>query len=78
MKNGEVAILFVHLVCFLVIILLVIMAALWNRAGHYIFVFWFLLLSIFYLFSSPNLSRCRLDVYHVYHTSTYGVAVVRI
>jgi len=29
------------------------MAALWNTAGHYIFVLWFLLLSsIFYLLSS--------------------------
>jgi len=53
------------------------MAALWNRTGHYIFVLWFLLffyLSIFF-FASPNLSRCRLDVYH---TSTHGVALVRI
>ena len=37
------------------------MAALWNRAGHYIFALWFLS-SIF--FSSPNLSGRRLDVYH--------------
>ena len=51
------------------------MAALWNRAGHYIFVLWFLLLSIFYLFSSPNLSRRRFDVCH---TPTHGVALVRI
>ena len=39
------------------------MAALCNRAGHYIFLpygFFFYLLS----FSSPNLSRRRLDVYH--------------
>jgi len=35
----------------------------------------FYLLSIFYLFSSPNLSGRRLDVYH---TSTHGVALVRI
>jgi len=48
-----------------------IMALLWNRAGHYIFGLWFL--SIF--FSSPNLSGSRLDVYH---TSTHGVALVRI
>jgi len=34
----------------------------------------FLLLS-FYLFSLPNLSSRRLDVYH---TSTHGVALVRI
>ena len=49
------------------------MAALWNRAGHYIFVLW--VSSIFYLFSSPILSRSRLDVYHTY---TYGVVLVRI
>jgi len=29
----------------------------------------------FFLFSSPNLSRRRVDVYH---TSTHGVALVRI
>ena len=54
------------------------MAVLWNRAGHYIFILWFLLLSIYlsiFLFSSPNLSRRRLDVCH---TSTHGVALVRI
>ena len=40
----------------------------------YIFMLWFvLLLSSF--FSSPNLSRRRLDVCH---TSTHGVALVRI
>jgi len=50
------------------------MAALCNRAGHYIFALWFLLSSIFF-FSSPNLSRCKLDVYH---TSTHGVALVRL
>ena len=48
-----------------------VMAALRSRCGHYIFVLWFLLL----IFSSPNLSRRRLDVYH---TSTHGVALVRI
>jgi len=43
-----------------------VMAALWNRAGHYIFALWFLLylLLSFYLFSSPNLSRRRLDICH--------------
>jgi len=51
-----------------------IMAALWNRPGHYIFALWFLLLSFFF-FSSPNLSSRRVDVYH---TSTHGVALVRI
>jgi len=51
------------------------MAALWNRAGHYIFILSFVLSSFFLLFSSPNLSHRRLDVYH---TSTHGVALVRI
>jgi len=49
-----------------------IMAALWNRADHYIFALWFL---YSFFFSSPNLSGCRLDIYH---TSTHGVALVRI
>jgi len=49
------------------------MVALWNRADHYIFALWFLL-SFFFL-SSPNLSGRRLDVCH---TSTHGVALVRI
>jgi len=53
------------------------MAALRNRAGHYIFVLWFL--SSFFLllsfFSSPNLGGHRLDVYHA---STHGVALVKI
>jgi len=52
------------------------MAALCNRAAI-IFLprdFLYLLLSIFF-FSSPNLSRRLLDVYH---TSTHGVALVRI
>jgi len=52
---------------------LLIMVTLWNRADHYIFVLWFLLLSFF--FSSPNLSGRRLDVCP---TSTHGVALVRI
>jgi len=50
------------------------MATLWNRAGHYIFALWFLLLSSFF-FSSPNLSGRRVDVYH---TSTHGVALLQI
>jgi len=53
-----------------------IMAALWNTAGHYIFVQCFLLLSYFFLsFSSPILSGRRLDVCHI---STHDVALVRI
>jgi len=38
----------------------------------YFFVLWFLLS---FFFSSPNLGRRRLDVYH---TATHGVALVRI
>jgi len=41
--------------------MLLVMAALWNRADHDIFALWFLLSSFF---SSPNLSRRRLDVCH--------------
>ena len=52
-----------------------IMAALRSRCGHYIFAMWFILLSIFFFYSSPNLSRRRLDVCH---TCTHGVALVRI
>jgi len=48
----------------------VFMAALRSRCGHYIFV-----LFLSSLFSSPNLSGRKLDVYH---TSTHGVALVRI
>jgi len=55
-------------------LLYVIMAALRSRCGHYIFALWFLSF-FFLLFSSPNLSGRRLDVYH---TSTYDVDVVRI
>jgi len=44
-----------------------LMAALWNRAGRYIFALWFLLLSFFLLFSSPNLSGRRMDVYILLH-----------
>jgi len=49
------------------------MVALWNRADHNIFILWFILSSFF--FSSLNLSGRRLDGYH---TSTHGVALVRI
>jgi len=52
--------------------LAIVMAALWNRAGHYISILWFL--SIFF-FSSPDLSGCTLEVYY---TLTHGVALVRI
>jgi len=67
-----------------------VMAALCNRAGHYIFALWFLMvalcnradhnifmlfLSSFFFFSSPNLSGPRLDIYH---SLAHGVALVRI
>jgi len=47
----------------------VILSAMRSRCGHYILVLFFL------LFFSPNLSGRRLDVYH---TSTSGVALMRI
>jgi len=47
----------------------------YGRRSHYIFALWFLLLSIFFFLSSPNLSGRRVDVYH---TSTHGIALVRI
>ena len=52
-----------------------IMVALCNRADHYNFTLWFLSSIFFFFFSSPNLGGRRLDVYH---TSTHGVALVRI
>jgi len=53
---------------------LLVMVALWNRADHYIFMLWFVLLLLLLLFFSlPNLSRRRLDVYH---TSAHGVVLV--
>jgi len=64
---------------------LLVMAALHGRWGHYIYGrpvyaadadIIFLSCGFFLLFySSPNLSGRRLDVYH---TSTHGVALVRI
>ena len=51
------------------------MVALWNRETIYIFMLWLVLSSFFFFFSSPNLSRRRLDVCH---TPTHGVALVRI
>jgi len=56
-------------------LILLFMVALWNRADYYIFILSFVLLLSFFFFSSPNLSRRRLDVYH---TSTHGVALVQI
>jgi len=53
------------------------MAALRSRCGHYIFALWFL--SIFYLsFFIPRLISAVGDWMSVYHTSTHGVALVRI
>ena len=42
----------------------IIMAAL-SRCGRYIFAMWFLLQSLF-IFSSPNLSGHRVDIYHTH------------
>jgi len=64
--------------CWPLMITGLIMAAQCNRVGHYIFALWFLSSSSFLLssfFSSPNLSRHRLNVCH---TSTHGVALVQI
>jgi len=55
------------------LVMTIFMAALCNRCGHYMLALWFLSSSFF--FSSPNLSGRRLDVYH---TSTHGVALMRI
>jgi len=56
--------------------ILLFMVALCNRADYYIFIrFLSFSSSSSSSFSSPNLSGRKLDVYH---TSTYGVALVRI
>jgi len=51
----------------------------YEIGGHYIFALWllsfFLSIFLFFFISTPNLSGRRLDVYH---TSTPGVALVRI
>jgi len=50
------------------------MVALCNRETIYIFMLWFvLLLLLSSFFSSPNLSRRIMDVYH---TSAHGVVLV--
>ena len=52
--------------------MLLIMFALWNRADHYIFALWFFPSSFF--FSSPNLSRRRLDVhFHQFRIQVWNV-----
>jgi len=56
-----------------------IMVALWNRADHYILILWFLLSSFFlssFLFLAST-QRSEIGCL-VYHTSTHGVALVRI
>jgi len=50
------------------------MVALYNTADHYIFALWLL---SFYLFLFPRLISAAGD-WIVYHTSTHGVALVRI
>ena len=54
---------------------LLIMAALRNRAAHHIFALWFFSIYLSVFFSSPNLSGHRLEDYN---TSKHGVALVRI
>ena len=51
-----------------------IMAALWNRADHYIFILWFLL-SIFYLFFLTQSQRSQSGCLPYF---THGVALVHI
>jgi len=58
-----------------IIVYLIIMVALCNRADHYIFILFLLSSSFFFFFSSPNLSGRKLDVYH---TLAHDVALVRI
>ena len=53
----------------------IFMASLRSSCGYYIFSGGFVLLSFFLLFSLPNLSGRRTDVYH---TSTHDVALVQI
>jgi len=53
----------------------IIMVALWNRADHYILLCGFFFCLSLSFFSSPNLSRRRLDVCY---TSTHGVALPNI
>jgi len=65
-----------------------VMAALWNRAGHYIFALWFLSVYVLLLLpflSSPNLSRTAdIQSLHAeigclpYFHSTHDVALERI
>jgi len=52
----------------------IIMATLHSRGGHYIFALWLLL--SFFLF--PRLISVVTHWMYVYHTSTHGVALVRI
>ena len=54
--------------------IILIMAALWNRAGIVFLPCGFFFLSSFF-FPSPNLSSRR---FNIYHTSTLGMALVRI
>jgi len=56
------------------------MAAVCNRAGHYIFVLWFLSSFFFFLllFFPRLISVDRLDRLDVYHTYTHDVALARI
>jgi len=54
------------------------MAALRSGCGHYIFALWFLSFSPFYLLIPRLISAVADWMSIVYHTSTHGVALVRI
>jgi len=57
----------------------VFVAALWNRAGHYILPCDFYLSIFFFcLFSLPNLSGRRLDVYHTGRPSRWALAHILV
>ena len=60
----------VSILAFSILVNVLVMVALCNRADHYIFILFLLLLLLLlsFFFSSPNLSGRRLDVYH---TSTH-------
>jgi len=57
----------------------IIMAALRNRAGHYIFVLWYLLSSIFFFYLSFFLAYSQpSQIGCLPYTSTHDVVLVRI
>ena len=62
---------YIFILSFVLSFFFLLMAALCNREAIYIFMLWFL-----FLFSSPNLSGRRLDVYHTnVHNTRCGLSV---